>query len=114
MMTIHDSDGEMGRVREPVQVYLARTERERLERLRTTLDTTKSDVLRKGLEALESQLLDPDRHPALSIIGLFRGTPPREGEPDSDVARAHDEFLADAEVASWSSGATDEPGAASK
>ena len=114
MATVHDSKGEVGRVREPVQVYLGRTERERLERLRTTLDTTKSDVLRKGLEALESQLSDPDRHPALSIIGLFCGTPPREGEPDSDVARAHDEFLAGAEVASWSSGATDEPGAASK
>lgn len=112
MMSIHDSEGEAGRVREPVQVYLSRTERERLERLRNTLETTKSDVLRRGLEALESQLSDPDRHPALSIIGLFRGTPPREGEPESDVARAHDRFLADAEIASWSSGATDEPGGA--
>lgn len=93
-----------------MQVYLAPSERERLERLRESLDTTKSDVLRKGLEALESQLSDPGRHPALSIIGLFRGTPPREGEPASDVARAHDRFLADAEIASWSSGATAEPG----
>ncbi|WP_420446969.1 hypothetical protein [Candidatus Palauibacter sp.] len=114
MMSIHDSEGEAGRVREPVQVYLSRTERERLERLRNILDTTKSDVLRKGLEALESQLSDPDRHPALSIIGLFRGTAPRDREPSSDVARAHDEFLADAEIASWSPEATDGPGAASK
>lgn len=97
-----------------MQVYLAPSERERLERLRESLDTTKSDVLRKGLEALESQLSDPGRHPALSIIGLFRGTPPREGEPESDVARAHDRFLADAEIASWSSGATDEPGGTSE
>lgn len=97
-----------------MQVYLAPAERQRLERLRKSLDTTKSDVLRRGLEALESQLSDPDRHPALSVIGLFRGTPPREGEPYSDVARAHDRFLADAEIASWSSDAADEPPDASK
>jgi hypothetical protein len=106
--------GRSDEIREPVQVYLAPSERERLERLRTSLDTTKSDVLRKGLEALESQLSNPDHHPALSIIGLFRGAPPREGEPESDVARAHDRFLADAEIASWSAGATGEPGGASE
>jgi hypothetical protein len=40
---------------EPVQVYLALPDRERLERLTTRLDATKSDVLRRGLEALEAQ-----------------------------------------------------------
>lgn len=113
MNSFHDAR-RPGEVREPVQVYLAPPERERLERLRKSLDTTKSDVLRKGLEALESQLSDPDRHPALSIIGLFRGAPPCEGEPESDVARTHDRFLADAEIASWSSGATDERRSTSK
>lgn len=103
-----------GRVREPVQVYLAPSERRRLERLRETLDTTKSDVLRKGLEALESQLLDPDRHPALSMVGLFRGPPPCEEEPEPDVARAHDEFLADAEIDSWSFDRSGESGGRSK
>ena len=44
------------RVAEPVQVYLDRAERERLERLAARLEVTKSDVLRRGLEALESQL----------------------------------------------------------
>lgn len=39
---------------EPVQVYLERPDRERLERLASALDATKSDVLRRGLEALES------------------------------------------------------------
>lgn len=102
-----------GRAREPVQVYLAPSERRRLERLRETLDTTKSDVLRKGLKALESQLLDPDRHPALSIVGLFRGTP-CEGEASLDVARAHDEVLADAEIHSWSSDRSGESGGGSK
>ncbi|MXW67743.1 MAG: hypothetical protein F4Z72_12195 [Gemmatimonadales bacterium] len=109
-----DRKRDVGRVREPVQVYLAPSERRRLERLRDTLDTTKSDVLRKGLEALESQLLDPDLHPALSIVGLFHGTPPREGEPSLDVARAHDEVLADAEIDSWSSDRSGESGGRSK
>ncbi len=43
-----------GRVAEPVQVYLDRPDRERLDRLAAQLEATKSDVLRRGLEALES------------------------------------------------------------
>jgi hypothetical protein len=43
------------RVAEPVQVYLEPPDRERLERLTDRLGTTKSDVLRRGLEALEAQ-----------------------------------------------------------
>ncbi|NJD20706.1 MAG: ribbon-helix-helix protein, CopG family, partial [Gemmatimonadetes bacterium] len=84
------------RVREPVQVYLDAADLERLERLRRQLEASKSDVLRRGLEALERELLDPERHPALRIIGIVgRGTvPPREGP---DPAREHDRVLADAE-----------------
>ncbi len=40
------------RVREPVQVYLDAPEQERLERLTEEMDTTKSDILRRGLKAL--------------------------------------------------------------
>ena len=83
-----------GRAAEPVQVYLAPADQDRLGRLRDTLATTKSDVLRRGLEALETQLSDPDRHPALSIIGLFRGAAAAEAPPHVDAARDHDEFLA--------------------
>lgn len=43
------------RVAEPVQVYLGLADRERLERLAGKLGATKSDVLRRGLEALEAQ-----------------------------------------------------------
>ncbi len=42
------------RVGEPVQVYLTAPERERLERLAAELDATKSDVVRRALEALEA------------------------------------------------------------
>ena len=80
------------RVREPAQVYLDPQEQERLERLTAELDTTKSDVLRRGLEALERELFDPERHPALQIIGIAGVEQGREG--DFDVAREHDRFLA--------------------
>jgi hypothetical protein len=87
------------RVAEPVQVYLRPSEKDRLERLTAELDTTKSDVLRRGLKALELQISDPEHHPALKIIGMV-------SVPDDDlaidVAREHDEYLAATEIASWS------------
>jgi hypothetical protein len=52
----HDRRARPGRVAEPVQVYLDEADRGRLERLAAALDATKSDVLRRGLEALESGL----------------------------------------------------------
>lgn len=88
------------RVREPVQVYLDPADLERLERLRRQLEASKSDVLRRGLEALERDLLDPDRHPALKIIGIVGddAAPPLSG---LDPAREHDQVLTDGEEASW-------------
>ena len=83
------------RTREPVQVYMAPGDRERLDRLTDELDTTKSDVLRRGLEALERQLLDPAHHPALRIIGIAGEDV--AGKVGYDVAREHDRFVADLE-----------------
>lgn len=51
----HDPKKLAPRVAEPVQVYLHPPDRERLERLTERLGTTKSDILRRGLEALEAQ-----------------------------------------------------------
>ena len=50
----HENAPRRGKVAEPVQVYLDRPDRERLDRLAAQLEATKSDVLRRGLEALES------------------------------------------------------------
>jgi hypothetical protein len=86
------------RVAEPVQVYLERTERERLERLAGRLGVTKSDVLRQGLVALERQLADPATHPALRLIGVAEHEAATTGD---DVARGHDRAGAEDEVASW-------------
>ncbi len=80
------------RVREPVQVYLDAFEQERLERLTEEMDTTKSDILRRGLEALERELFDPEHHPALQIIGIAGAE--QGPECDFDVAREHDRYLA--------------------
>lgn len=51
----HEQAKRPSRVAEPVQVYLQPPDRERLDRLTGRLGTTKSAVLRRGLEALEAQ-----------------------------------------------------------
>ena len=100
------------RVREPVQVYLDPDDQERLERLTDRLGTSKSDALRRGLEALERHINDPAEHPALRIAGIglsrsheveARGSGRAEVDVgELDPAREHDQILADREAASWS------------
>ena len=89
------------RVREPVpvQVYLAADEQTRLERLAHQLETTKSEVVRQGLRALEREVLDPSAHPALRLIGLVAAESPEA--PAYDAARQHDRFLAESEEETW-------------
>ncbi len=96
MKDLHDKGRRRSRgVSEPVQVYMAPHDRERLERLTEELGATKSDVLRRGLEALERQLLDPEHHPALQIIGIAGHD--AVAETAYDIAREHDRYLADLE-----------------
>jgi hypothetical protein len=99
MAKTHDTRRRPARVAEPVQVYLAAADQQRLARLTSQLDATKSDVLRQGLEALERQLTDPATHPALGILGLADDSP--EPGPGYDIALGHDRFLAESEEASW-------------
>lgn len=98
MKTSHDKKPK--RVAEPVQVYLDPPDRVRLERLAADLNATKSDVLRRALEALEQQITDPDSHPAIRMIGLA-GTHARHSSPPYDVGIEHDRFMAEKEIASW-------------
>lgn len=75
------------RVAEPVQVYLERPDRERLERLAEHLDATKSDVLRRGLEALESQIRRPSvSAPVPADLPTFRGSGLQPGVDLDDTA----------------------------
>jgi len=85
-------------VREPVQVYLDGPDQERLERLTSRLASTKSDVLRRGLQALEHQLSDLSGHPALRVAGILHASHVEA----TDAAREHDRVLAEAEEGSWS------------
>ena len=81
-------------------VYLAPPDRQRLKRLTTQLAASKSDVLRRGLEALERQLADPAEHPALRIVGIAAGYR-RRSPPSPTAAREHDRILTERERASW-------------
>ncbi len=76
-----------GRVAEPVQVYLEPADRERLERLAEQLEATKSDVLRRGLAALEALTQrsgSPSEAPA--PLPTFRGEGLQPGVDLDDTA----------------------------
>ncbi len=68
-----------GRVSEPVQVYLAGPDLDRLERLSSRLGATKSDVLRRGLSALEEDCVAMGRRTVGPPIPTFEGTGLCEG-----------------------------------
>ena len=82
----------------PVQVYLVRDERARLERLAESLDTTKADVLRRGLLALEREVTDPAEHPLLKLGGIAEDRGP---DLSYDPAVEHGRALADALLPRW-------------
>ena len=83
----------------PLQVYLVADERDRLDRLADQLDATKSDVIRRGLLALERELQSPTSHPALRLIGIADAE--TAGMAPVDAAREHDHEIADGEETSW-------------
>ncbi|HEX3866608.1 MAG TPA: hypothetical protein VHV78_07625 [Gemmatimonadaceae bacterium] len=92
MTTDHDRHPKRVSEAAPVQVFFGRTDRARLDRLTAQLDTSKSDVLRRSLAALEQQLLDPAAHPALRLVGLVDAD---DGSDDGrDLAVHHDAALA--------------------
>ena len=83
----------------PLQVYLTPDEQQRLEGLADHLGTNKSDVVRRGLLALERELHDPAAHPALRLIGIADSE--RSGATVADAAREHDRLLAESEEEGW-------------
>lgn len=93
----HEQRRRPPRVAEPVQVYLDRPDHSLLTHLSAQLGSTKSDVLRRGLAALERELSDPASHPALGIIGIAARETAEAA--DYDVAREHDRYFADLEDA---------------
>lgn len=73
------------KVREPIQVYLSSTERDRLDRLAGRLGVSRSEVLRRGLEGIAER----DKDAALADLvrrGVLRpplitGGPVPPGRP---------------------------------
>jgi NurA-like 5'-3' nuclease len=87
----HDKPRKPSRVAEPVQVYLDRPDRERLERLASQLGATKSDVLRRGLEALESLFRRPASHTQGPVaLPTFSGKGLQPGVDLDDTASLFD------------------------
>jgi len=71
----------MAEVREPIQVYLSSAERERLERLAASMRISRSEVLRRGLEAL-AQAEKPGDAALADLVRRGLLTPPvRKGGP---------------------------------
>jgi hypothetical protein len=93
----HDQRRRSARVAEPVQVYLNPADQALLNDLSALVGSNKSDVLRRGLAALERELSDPASHPALGIIGIAAHE--TAASAGYDVAREHDRYFADLEDA---------------
>ena len=97
----------MGRVREPIQVYLTTAERERLDRVAKRLGVSRSEVLRRGLEEFAERDSDAAREELIreGILKPARHkyTPPPESERRpimtlEELLKDLDEFRADREI----------------
>jgi len=85
-----------GRVREPIQVYLDRAERSRLDRLARELGVSRAEVLRRGLDALGGGGQMGDAHPMDDLVGAFDNP-----EAPTDLAEGHDQYLAEDLERKW-------------
>lgn len=83
------------RVREPVQVYLDREDRDLLERMARAEGWSRAEVLRRGLRSLASRALTGKAPGAAlqSLVGLIGDDP----AVPADLAERHDRYLIDAD-----------------
>jgi hypothetical protein len=82
------------RVREPVQVYLDRQDRELLEQLVESTGLPRTELIRRGLRALAAEKLvaqAPGRSME-ELIGTFGDAP----DVPADLSERHDTYLAQA------------------
>ena len=82
------------RVREPVQVYLDRHDRDLLEQLVESTGLPRTELIRRGLRALaaEKLVLQPPGRSMESLIGAFGDAP----DVPADLSERHDSYLAQA------------------
>lgn len=82
------------RVREPVQVYLDRQDRELLEQLVESTGLPRTELIRRGLRALATEKLvaQPPGRSMEDLIGTFGDAP----DVPADLSERHDSYLAQA------------------
>ncbi len=78
------------RGREPIRVYLTRSERGALDRLARELRVSRADVLRRGIDALGHQRARSFHDVFDALVGAFE----KPGAP-TDLAERHDDYAAD-------------------
>lgn len=78
-----------GAVREPIQVYLTKTERAQLDRLAGELGISRAEALRRGLRALADRQGTSFYDALERLIGSIDGS-----TIPTDLAERHDEYLA--------------------
>jgi hypothetical protein len=80
-------------VREPIQVYLARPDRELLDRLAEHTGLSRAEILRRGLRRVGAELMGIE-HPAIRFLDQITADEWPADTPD-DVAAEHDRYLTD-------------------
>ena len=85
---------ESDRVREPVQVYLDRQDRDLLEQLVESTGLPRTELIRRGIRALAAEkLVTPLPGSSMeALIGAFGESP----DDPTDLAERHDFYLAEA------------------
>lgn len=91
----------MGRVREPIQVYLTTAERERLDRVAKRLRVSRSEVLRRGLEEFAERDADAVRQELIreGILTPARHTYTPLPESERRPIMTFEELMADLDEA---------------
>ena len=86
-------------VREPIQIYLDRTERQQLDGLAKELDVSRGEVLRRGLEALRRSKPKSFYAAFEPLIGSMDG-------PDvpTDLSRNFKQYYTEALEKKWKRG----------
>jgi len=77
-------------VREPLQVYLSRDDRDLLDRLAGEAGLSRAEILRRGLRSFAVEHR-PVRSPMIEFLDSIAGD-----DWPNDMAERHDEYLADA------------------
>lgn len=80
-----------GRVREPVQVYLDRSDRRLLDDLARRTGLSRAELLRRGIRSVADRLLT-ERAPGWSLDELIGALGPAADLPE-DLAARHDDYL---------------------